>query len=314
MADFVVRQALLDDTAAISLLARSRISAWQRIGADNTVENVAYNDLSLYERWLHGGAWMNIETGAMQLSRLLLGGAVPITVTLNDRVVGYAECYPGTEPQPYGRHLHLGFLVASLDVSGADDALLGWLLGYAREHGYQRLTANGAANDDRAKAFYERNNMQVIEEVRRMLLKAKAGQVFYKAVEHPDANPDQISGWHLCIGRAGSARYEWDAHWHTTWDVIPQIRKQRTHRLYLQAAGNEAFVLAQQQLYRPRLVDVYCWTPKPPTGQMITAIRDWAQGEGYRTLVLPTVEGAVKTLGLEAEPDGYREYVYAVEI
>jgi GNAT superfamily N-acetyltransferase len=311
-----VRRASLDDTAAISELARSRIGVWQRLNDEGQVENVPYEALSIYERWLHGGPWMSIETGALQLSHLLRGGGIPIVAVEGERVVGYAEAYTGVEPAPYGRHMHLGLLAVYVDETdtGADDGLFDWLFEHAREQGYKRLTANCAANDERTADFYERHGMGVTEEVRRMMLSAKSGQVFYKAVEHPDADADQIQGWYMRIGRSGSARYQWEALWNPLWDAIPEVRARKTHRLSFSAAGNEAFVLVRQQLYRPRTADVFCWTPKPPSGQLITAIRDWAQREGYRKLSLLTVEDTVKTLGLDAEPDGYREYVYAVDI
>ncbi|MEM6529489.1 MAG: hypothetical protein AAF653_14425 [Chloroflexota bacterium] len=131
---------------------------------------------------------------------------------------------------------------------------------------------------------------------------------------HDDDTSTQINGWFLQIGRAGSARNQWEALWPRTWDAIPEIHDRKTHRLYFNAAGNEAYVLIQQQLYRPRIADVTCWTPRPPSGQLITAIRDWAQQEGYRRLVMLAVMDALKTLGMDAEPDGYREHVYALDL
>ncbi|MEO1441159.1 MAG: hypothetical protein AAFV33_12220, partial [Chloroflexota bacterium] len=67
LVDFHIRQAQLDDAAAISELARSRVGVWQRM-TGGQVETVTYDALSIYERWLHGGPWMSVETGALQLS------------------------------------------------------------------------------------------------------------------------------------------------------------------------------------------------------------------------------------------------------
>ena len=68
-----IRPALLDDTQAISQLFRARIDKWQRLTEQGQVEDLSYDELSIYERWLHGGAWMSIETGAIWLSHLLSG-------------------------------------------------------------------------------------------------------------------------------------------------------------------------------------------------------------------------------------------------
>ncbi|MDQ7035939.1 MAG: hypothetical protein Q9P01_14230 [Anaerolineae bacterium] len=72
-----IRRAILDDTQTISKLFRSRIDRWQRMDSQQRVEDLAYDDLSIYERWLHGGAWMSIETGAIWLSHLLSGAGNP---------------------------------------------------------------------------------------------------------------------------------------------------------------------------------------------------------------------------------------------
>lgn len=316
MADVHVRQASLDDTEAICELARSRISAWQRIDDTGQVQDVSYEDLSIYERWLHGGPWMSVETGAIQLSQMLLGAGIPVVALDDGQVVAYAQAYFGQEPAPYGRHLHLaGITVYEGYAQGeADDALLNHLLEQAAAAGCARLTTNCAANDAPTAAFYTRHGLSIIDEVRRMRLSARTGQVFYKATPHENPDPNQIDGWYFSIGRLGNAHYQWTALMPHIWDAIPEIQQRRTHRLGMNAAGNDAFVIVRQQLYNPRSADVAVWTPKPPSGQLVTAIRDWAHREGYRTLVMPTVKDMVKVLGLEAEPDGYQEDIYAIQL
>lgn len=49
----------------ISALFRARIGVWQRLDETGRVEDMPYEALTLVERWLHGGAWMSIETGAI---------------------------------------------------------------------------------------------------------------------------------------------------------------------------------------------------------------------------------------------------------
>jgi hypothetical protein len=314
LTEFEVRLAILDDAHAICDLARSRVGVWQRMTPGGQVENVTYESLSIYERWLHGGPWMSVETGALQLSCLRLGGGIPVVVLADDGSIrGYAELYTGTEPSPYGRHMHLGHFTINTEPD-ARDALFAWIVEHARQNRCERLTVNCAVNDEAVIDYYTAQGMTAIDDMQRLVIAAKAGQVFYKAVEHLDDSAEQINGWYMWIGRLGSARYQWEALWPRTWDVIPQIQQRKTHRLNFNAAGNDAYVLVRQQLFRPRLADVFCWTPKPPTGQLITAIRDWAQREGYRKLVMPTTTNAVKTLGLDAEPDGYRENIYALTL
>ena len=60
MSEILVREAIMDDTAAISALFRQQVNVWQRFDADGRVEELPYEKLTIYERWLHGGAWMSI--------------------------------------------------------------------------------------------------------------------------------------------------------------------------------------------------------------------------------------------------------------
>jgi hypothetical protein len=90
-----VRLANLDDTRAISALFRARISVWQRLDARGRVETVDYDSLTLYQRWLHGGAWMSLETGAVFLNHLLLGAGIPLVAVNDGAVAAYAEVYHG---------------------------------------------------------------------------------------------------------------------------------------------------------------------------------------------------------------------------
>jgi hypothetical protein len=259
---------------------------------------------------------MSIETGAIQLNHLLLGAGIPFVAEVEGRMVAYVESYHGIEPSPFGDHLHLGHrLVSQSDTTGDTGvALLSHLLEAARTLRCARLTANCLANDTETTALYTGFGMQHLTRVVRVSLPARTGQVFYRAVEHPNADAAQINDWYMPIGQLGSARQQWETLWPPLWNAVPEIRERRTHRVYFSAAGQEAFLCCQQQLYDVRSADVYCWSPKPLSGQVLTAIRDWAHREGYRTLVMVVTPETLKILGTEAEADGYYQDVYAVDL
>jgi GNAT superfamily N-acetyltransferase len=311
-----VRAAGLDDTTAISTIFRSHISLWQRVNAQRQVEDVAYETLTIYERWLHGGAWMSIETGAIHLNHLLLGAGAALVAERDGQPLAYAEAYPGLEPAPYGSHLHLAHLVVSAghDRAEFEDALMSHLLKTAKRAKHQRLTVNHIGNDPEAEALYRRHGLNPIAGLQRLSLPAKSGQGFYKAVDHPNSNPAQINDWFMPVGRLGSGRQQWETLWPRTFDALPEIAARRTHRLHLSAAGQEAFVCCQEGLYAPRSAEIYLWSPKPLTSQLLTAIRDWSHREGYRTLAMFVANETVPVLGNEAEADGYMQSVYAVNL
>jgi hypothetical protein len=88
----------------------------------------------------------------------------------------------------------------------------------------------------------------------------------------------------------------------------------RTFRMKFNAAGQDAYLAFQPQMYNPRALDVYAWSQKPLSTQLLTAMRDWAHKEGYRTLVMAVPEDAAKMLGQEAEADGYSVEFYSCNI
>lgn len=314
MVDIHIRQARLDDTAAISILFRSHIPTWQRLNPQGQVEDVPYEALTIYERWLHGGAWMSVETGAIHLSHLLRGAGVPLVAEVDGRVEAYTALYPGVEPEPFGRNLGMDQPTAHPDYAGADleSALLATACEQAEARKYRRVLVHVTLPE--WKAFYERHRLSERAMVRRYTLPARTGQGFYQTGEHLDPDPAQIQGWHMPIGCSASARQQWETIWPRTWDAIPEMRQRRTHRIQFNASGQEAFVCCQQQLYVERNADVYCWSPRPLTKQLLTAIRDWSHREGYRTLVMAVTDETAKTLGTEAEPDGFSLSVYGLDV
>ncbi|MBZ0299387.1 MAG: GNAT family N-acetyltransferase [Anaerolineae bacterium] len=314
MVETHIRRATLDDTRSISHVFRAHISAWQRLNAQGQVEDVPYTELTIYERWLHGGAWMSVETGAIHLSHLLRGAGVPLVAEVEGHIAAYTELYEGVEPAPFGASLSLTHptLHPRLVNQGLEIALLDAAREQAAQRKCERLLVSSALPE--AQQFYQAQGLQSVTIMQRFSLPAKTGQGFYRTVEHLDPDPVQIKGWHMPIGRRGSARQQWETLWPRTWDSLPEIRQRRTHRLKLNAAGQDSFVCCQQQLYVERSADIACWSPRPLTSQLLTAIRDWSHREGYRTLVLIVPEDTAKILGPEAEPDGYSEIVYGTNI
>jgi nitroreductase len=313
MPTIAVRQASLDDTRAISALFCSHISTWQRINPQGRVEDVPYDSLTIYERWLHGGAWMSLETGAIHLSHVLRGAGIALVAELDDVVVAYAEAYHGFEPAPFGAYVQPAHIIvrAGLDQGELKTALVNTLMERARKLKCQRFILNATATESDLIQRYE---LQPLARLHRFNLVARQGQVFYQAVEHLNPDPAQIRGWFMTVGRLASARQTWEMLWPRTWDALPEMRQRRTHRLHFSAAGHDAFVCCQQMIYDPRSADIYCWSPKMLTNQLLMAIRDWAHREGYRALITAVTEDTIKTLGPEAEPDGFVQEVFGVEL
>lgn len=317
-----VRTAALDDTAAICGLFCASVRVWQRLDENGHVNDVTYDQLTIYERWLHGGVsgpWMSIETGAIWLNHLLLDAGLPLVAADDSgRVVAYVEAYLNNEPAPFDTHIHLAALIAADDAPpAAIDVLVDALVERARRLRcrYVTLTRIGRDATDPILRSAERFPLSTLSTVRRFWLRAGRGQVFYQAVEHPDPDAMQISGWAMPIGRLTSARHHWETLWTPLWNSLPAVKARPTNRLHLSVAGVEALVLVQAGLYDPRLAEISLWTPKPVTPPMITAISDWAYRAGYRTLSLVSAdEIAAKAFGPQAERDAFQQETVGIDV
>jgi len=311
-----IRQATLDDAQRISRLFREKIERWQRINADGQVEDLPYEDLNVYERWLHGGAWMSIETAAIWLSHLQRTGCLMLLFedAQADAIFGYVEAYPGDEPEPFGKHLYLQHLIPAADAP-ADimDTMMQHLMDEIDHQG--RLSVSCTPFNKESMAFYRRYAFTVVEHIYQVNMPAQGANVgFYKTTPHRLADVAQIKGWYMPIGRLHSSREHWEQTWPNLWAAIPQVQARKTQRQHFSSAGVDAYVCFQQQLYDPRSADVYCWTSKQLTSQIVAAIRDWGYKQGYRSLIMAVNEKIRKGFGDEVETMPHQQIIYTRDV
>jgi hypothetical protein len=304
-----VRPATLDDSGAISALFRARIPLWQRINAKGQVEDLPYEALTIYERWLHGGPWMSIETCAVLLNHLLLGAGIPLVAVEKGKMVGYLEAYHSIEAEPFGRLVHVA--QTATVSSEVELALLRGLNSRLKSLRAQQITVTRVGG---TSEYDERYILKPISTLRRFNLPARQGQIFYRAVEHHNNDAGQIAGWVMALGRLSCARQEWETLWPERWETLPELRARRTARRHFAAAGQDALMFCREHLYDPRRAEISLWTPKPLSAPLVSAVRDWAHREGYRTLVMAVEEDVKGTLGTEAEDDGYMQETCALEL
>ncbi|MCY3832338.1 MAG: hypothetical protein OXG85_04940, partial [Chloroflexi bacterium] len=206
---------------------------------------------------------------------------------------------------PMGAHLHLA---ASLVDEGCGDdvhqRLADAILSDARGPG--RLSA-AHPDYDQDLASYYRKYYGASEAFRltRYSIAAQLGQSFYKSQEFAKTEASLIDDWAMAAGRLTSPRAMWEAEWIEHWRSIPQIVNRSKQRHYINASGHEALVCFHQQLYNERSADVYCWSPRHLSTQLLVAIRDMGHRLGYRTLTLALPASAAELLpsGAAAEPN-----------
>lgn len=303
-----VRQAALDDTTAISLLFRACIPVWQRIDSTGRVEDVPYEALTIYERWTHGGPWMSVETAAVLLNHLLMGAGIPLVAVGRGGIIGYLEAYHSLEPDPFNSSLHIAHLITT--DPEAEAALIAGLRERAKALRCKHITITRPVGD----TPYEAYNPRPLAVLKRYNLPARQGTVFYRATTHEDFDADKINGWYMSVGRFTSSRQQWETLMPKKWETMPEMRTRNTHRQFFSVAGQEAILFCRQQQYDLRSADIYLWTPKPLSIQVVSAVRDWAHREGYRTLIMAVHEDAVAALGSDAEADGYRQEACSLSV
>jgi len=312
MPEVTVRMATLDDTAAITAIHTSNIERWQRMNDAGVVEDIPYERLRIYERWLYGGPWMSVETCAVHLTHLLRGAGLPMVAEADGQVVGHGEAFPGIEPEPFGAHLHVSVLYvhAGYAGQGVEQALLAHLIALGRERGCARICLPGPD----AGEFYSGEGWRRLASRQRVSWPARTGQVFYQATPHPDDDPAQIRGWAMPLGREQSAHYEWVTRWPALWMGVPELRQQRVERFKFQVAGGSFFVMYTQSPYEPRWAALSIWTGTPLIGPMMTAINDKAHRLGFRRLESTVIGEPYAFLGPEVERLDEPRDVFSIEL
>lgn len=298
------RRATLNDTQAISALFRKGVPRWQRALPDGNVEDVPYETLTLYERWLYGGAWMSIETAALWLSHLVRGAGVPLVLEDDGVIVGYTEAFLSDEPAPFGKHLHVEQFLATAPHA---DALMSACLSEARAHA-RALHVNVAPYDEDRTTRYTAHEFTQLSQLQEYLVPAKTGQGFYQATEYTHTSYDALKGWGMPIGRMSAARHAWESLWTRLFDAVPELGAETVHRLTFTVSGQEAFVYIQAGMDSLRQAQVWCWTSKPYSVALHTAIRDWAYRQGYRELSMWANAATSAVFGDEAEAT-FRQHV-----
>ena len=97
-----IRLASLDDVKGIVEVYCSDVDKWYRFINGKKVE-ARYEDLSVIDKFSHGGPWMSIETCSIHLNYVLTSNQYPLVALLNDRVVGDLELYIGEESSLLGK-------------------------------------------------------------------------------------------------------------------------------------------------------------------------------------------------------------------
>ncbi|ALV62926.1 hypothetical protein ADU37_CDS12270 [Thermococcus sp. 2319x1] len=149
-----VRIARLDDCKAIVDVHCSGVERWIKKSGGG---EASYEELSIEERYLHGGPWMSVETCAIHINNLLLEGQFPIVAEENGGIMGNGEVLVSEEPMggKIRKIAHIDVLEVhkSFRGKGVGRAIVEFVEGLAREKGCELVTVTPEKS---AIGFYEK--------------------------------------------------------------------------------------------------------------------------------------------------------------
>jgi GNAT superfamily N-acetyltransferase len=298
-----VRLATERDAPGICQVYRSEVDAWYRTLPDGSRVPSRYEELSLFERFLHGGPWMDPEGCSAHVRGVLASGQWPLIAIEGDGVVGEMEVVMGPDRR-WGRTAHIDVLDVHRDFQrkGAGRALVFDARQRARDAGCGTLTTNPEAT---AVEFYRKCGLvNVLARQQELTLPVEAAGT----EEAPELLPGPIRSFaplepldHV-LGRFQTSFANWIR---SGWSV-PGL----TDRLKQEEGAvpsRRAYYRLCQSALRETSVSLYAWAPDASElPDLLRSCVRRARALGYDTVEttvdgsdLPRVAGMGGTLGRE---------------
>jgi GNAT superfamily N-acetyltransferase len=309
-----VRPATLNDVSAITALHCSDIVVWKRWELDGRERLARYEELTTYERWLNGGAWMDETTCAHHLQRWQANGGLALVAEKEGQVLAEAEAMVSEEPLPFGRYLNLSVIYTRRGQAGRGlgSALMKELVATARSH-YCDIMMVGHAE---APEFYAKHGFRHWQTVRRVRVPVKPSHTHYQAEAVGDELYETVRGWAMPIGRYQSARQEWERLRPQAEPDFPEWRHLRLERWSLVVRGSPARLTLDESPRHPGVANVHLWLPPAATltRQWLAAVRDRAARSGFEELACLVSEAQLATWEVDWREDDYEQKVWVMNL
>ncbi len=232
----------------------------------------------------------------------------------NGRVLAEAEVYESAEPAPFGHHLHIGLIISHAEqpTEEAKTALVKYIVDMARLMKCERVTAVIDEDSKSLGEFYSGQGFRQTRTGRGINISAQQGRAFYQASDLVDRNPEQIKGWFMPLGRYQSSRQEWDKLFPQDWAAgIPELLNVQTSHIKLTVTGQNAIIF-MREADQPGVVSLACWSARPLSNPLLTAIRDRAFRDGYHTLSSYILDGDLPAS--DAQVGDYTQHFYELPL
>lgn len=280
--EYILRPATPNDAPGITAIHCSNIIRWLRWEADGTSHPARYADLTPYERWQHGGPWLDESTCRAYLERLIAGGGFPLVAEAGGRLLATAELHLATEPPPYGRNLNLSTLYVHRNHQGQrlGSALLGYSIEFARSKECDTfLVANAEAPE-----FYKRHGLKQVERWVQYRLPTAKSRAAYSLEPLPDSSHELVQGYALSIGRYQNAHHDWERTRPNATPNFPQWHGLKLERHWLTLGKQRVAVIFEESPHRRGTAEVFLFTQSPLTSKLVAALRGLGGQLGFAQL------------------------------
>ncbi|RLG76108.1 MAG: GNAT family N-acetyltransferase [Thermoprotei archaeon] len=163
-----VRKATLNDVKEIVEVHCSDVEKWYKWVGEHKVES-NYEELSVEERWGHGGPWMSMETCSVHLNYILTHNQYPLVAEVNSKVVGELELYIGEERSVLGKTAFIDILVVHKDFrrKGIGRTLIRKAIEIAKSENCKTVSVWPAKN---AIRFYEKCGFKKLFSINKVII------------------------------------------------------------------------------------------------------------------------------------------------
>lgn len=247
-----IRIAKLEDAKGIVEVHCSGVEKW--IKKDDNRE-ATYEELSIKDRYLHGGPWMSIETCAVHLNSLLLEGQIPIVAETNGKIIGNAELLISEEPivGKIRRIAHLDILEVHRDFrrKGVGKRIVTFVENITRERGCELLTV---VPEKSAIGFYTKLGIDNV------LFQGYFVEFELSLFSDQEETPDlfefswkEIKNKEMVVGRFQSSYHHWFAAFKDRLAGIDDAVYFESGKL------GESYYILEEAIYSNLIVTAYMW-------------------------------------------------------
>lgn len=158
----------MSDVLEITEIHKSDVAKWYKV-IDSELVEADYDELTVEERWLHGGQWMSVETCYFHVKSFLRVGGRILVAEINNKIVGEIEFITDQEPSPYLDHAEIYVLIVHKDYRGrgVGSKLIQLVESYCDEMSFSRILLS---SEERSINFYRKIGYKLFEEYETILV------------------------------------------------------------------------------------------------------------------------------------------------